>query len=526
MRRLALVFVLAALAACAPAAHARTFQYLGSFGSSGSNDGQFVDPWGVAIGANGTIFVSDRSRNRVTAFSYGGTLQGGFGSSGAGNGQFNAPSGLATDSSSGDVFVVDTGNSRVQRMTAGGGYVTQWGAAGGGNGQFSSPSGVATDLNWVYVADAGNLRVQKFGPSGAYVRQWANPDSAQFLTTDGARVHAATPLGSLRATSVFGDALADGGAPFSYGEVQRSGGLARDQRSPGLWWLEMAGNGPLAGVWALRRLADTGTVLEDVPLYGAASPATTVINGPGAIASDCRGTVVVVDRDGKRVERFGDPAAPPPPCSTPTSSLSATSLGFGQQAVSTVGPATAVELQAAGNGVDVSRISITGPNADDFLVSSDGCTGRTAWPGAPCTVKVRYAPNLVGPGSATLSITDATTQVTRDVSLTGTGVPAPAVVSGPPGPPGKDGKDGRDGRQATAATASCKIAKGRVSCVARPAGVKVSIVLVRGGKTFARGSGRGTVKLRVLRRLVKGTYGVRVSTATTSAGTALVIRRL
>ena len=85
-----------------------------------------------------------------------------WGSSGTGDGQFNAPLGVATDGN-GNVYVADTNNNRIQKFDASGTFLATWGIAGSGNGQFSDPTGVATHGSGdVYVADAGNNRIQKF----------------------------------------------------------------------------------------------------------------------------------------------------------------------------------------------------------------------------------------------------------------------------------------------------------------------------------------------------------------------------
>ena len=85
-----------------------------------------------------------------------------WGSSGSGNGQFVNPLGIGIDSS-GNCFVVDSGNSRIQKFTPAGAFATKWGSSGTGDGQFKSPNGVAIDSSgYVYVADEGGYRVQKF----------------------------------------------------------------------------------------------------------------------------------------------------------------------------------------------------------------------------------------------------------------------------------------------------------------------------------------------------------------------------
>src|SRR5215467_9472299 len=58
-----------------------------------------------------------------------------WGDSGSGDGQFNLPQGVAVDGS-GNVYVVDTWNSRIQKFTGDGTYLTQWGTLGTGIGQF------------------------------------------------------------------------------------------------------------------------------------------------------------------------------------------------------------------------------------------------------------------------------------------------------------------------------------------------------------------------------------------------------
>jgi DNA-binding beta-propeller fold protein YncE len=52
-----------------------------------------------------------------------------WGTSGSGNGQFNGPAGMALDAS-GNVYVADLGNNRIQKFTGAGVYLTKWGTLG------------------------------------------------------------------------------------------------------------------------------------------------------------------------------------------------------------------------------------------------------------------------------------------------------------------------------------------------------------------------------------------------------------
>lgn len=116
--------------------------YLNSFGSAGSGDGQFSDPEGMAFDAAGDIYVADAGNNRVQKFDAGGNYISQFGSQGSGDGQFRAPLAIAFDTT-GKIYVTDDANNRVQVFDANGNYLSQFGSQGTGNGQFNTPYGIA-----------------------------------------------------------------------------------------------------------------------------------------------------------------------------------------------------------------------------------------------------------------------------------------------------------------------------------------------------------------------------------------------
>jgi alpha-tubulin suppressor-like RCC1 family protein len=75
-------------------------------------------------------------------------------------------------------------------------------------------------------------------------------------------------------------------------------------------------------------------------------------------------------------------------------------------------------------GVHVSAVAIAGagPDADEFKVSDDGCSGRTVPSGGSCAVGVRFAPVAVGPAVATLRISSDTAAGATSVPLSGSGL--------------------------------------------------------------------------------------------------------
>ena len=159
----------------------------GSAGSQGSTDGtgsgaRFSKPMGVAVDANGNLYVSDNGNKTVRKVSAAGvvtTFAGSPGNQGSLDGtgsaaRFSNPTGTAIDAS-GNLYVADTLNSTIRKITPAGVVTTLAGLAGtfgsangtGSAASFNYPAGTAVDASGnTYVADTGNGVIRKVTPAG------------------------------------------------------------------------------------------------------------------------------------------------------------------------------------------------------------------------------------------------------------------------------------------------------------------------------------------------------------------------
>ncbi len=134
--------------------------------------GSFYEPWGVAVGPDGSVYVSDTWNHRIQKFTAEGDPLTSWGQYGqpfpedpVSKNYFWGPRGVAVDSR-GHVFVADTGNKRIAVFDEDGNYITEFGTQGFDPGQFDEPVDVAVaDDGTVYVTDTWNQRVQSFLPN-------------------------------------------------------------------------------------------------------------------------------------------------------------------------------------------------------------------------------------------------------------------------------------------------------------------------------------------------------------------------
>jgi len=147
-------------------------------GTISATFGTFVKANGIAVDANGFVYVTDSLNNCVQVFnaSYAPAATGiaapgkplnSFGTSGKGNGQFLQPTGITYEKISRQLAVADTLNGRVQFFSTAGVHQKTIGSFGAGPLKFTSPQAVAfeytsddSSLSHIYVVDSFQSNVQ------------------------------------------------------------------------------------------------------------------------------------------------------------------------------------------------------------------------------------------------------------------------------------------------------------------------------------------------------------------------------
>lgn len=119
-------------------AHSQVLQW-GSFGQF--HDGQFFQLESISVDDEGNVYVTDSGNARVQKFTSDGQFMGAWGVSGTDNGEFKKPTGIATYEN--NVYVVDTEQARIQVFDSTGKFLQSWGEFGSDHGELKKPTGIA-----------------------------------------------------------------------------------------------------------------------------------------------------------------------------------------------------------------------------------------------------------------------------------------------------------------------------------------------------------------------------------------------
>jgi uncharacterized repeat protein (TIGR01451 family) len=109
----------------------------------------------------------------------------------------------------------------------------------------------------------------------------------------------------------------------------------------------------------------------------------------------------------------------------PVASLSPSSINFGNVEIGTTSGHQTLTITNTGDSgqlLTISGTSITGVNAYDFAIASNGCLLGAVSAGASCQIQLTFTPTVAGLRSATLTVSDNAAGSPQTVGLSGTGV--------------------------------------------------------------------------------------------------------
>lgn len=146
---------------------------------SEAENGRLKSPVGIAISDDGNLFVSDSELGQVFSYDDDNDLRFAI------KDRLQRPTGITI--SGRRLYVTDTRQNKIVVYDPEGNYLSEFGARGNGPGEFNFPVQLSSDTS-LYVVDAMNFRIQRFDLAGNYISafgkagtaagSFANPKSA------------------------------------------------------------------------------------------------------------------------------------------------------------------------------------------------------------------------------------------------------------------------------------------------------------------------------------------------------------
>jgi phospholipase C len=299
-------FLVTALAAIAPGASAsmeasplaRAPGFRQAFGQH-----TLADPYGIAIGPGGDIWVADTGHDRIVEFTPSGRLMTSFG------GGLDQPEGIAA-SAVGRLWVADTGHDRVVEFSPAGQVLAAFGSAGSRPGQLDQPVALAVSASGdMWVADQGNSRVEEFSASGRYLGSIPVPTPAGVALDASGDIWVSSPSyaagNTVREFSAAGQPLQLlDTTQAGFGDLGDTGGIAIGPA--GLVFVAQPDYG-----W-VSVFSPDGSFYTEFGLRSDPAQSSEDLEFPQGVAVTASGQVWVADSGNNRIAEFGPVTTPPP----------------------------------------------------------------------------------------------------------------------------------------------------------------------------------------------------------------------
>ncbi len=128
-------------------------------------------------------------------------------------------------------------------------------------------------------------------------------------------------------------------------------------------------------------------------------------NATNLVAGDTNGNSDVFVRQRRPPQPTPTPTPTPTPVLKPAIIVSPNPVDFGSVPLGALGVTGSAAILSVGTGpAQVGAVSIGGPNAGDFLLSANPCTGTTLEPGASCVLGLLFIGTATGVRTAQLSV--------------------------------------------------------------------------------------------------------------------------
>lgn len=162
------------------------------------------------------------------------------------------------------------------------------------------------------------------------------------------------------------------------------------------------------------------------------SSATNLVQGDTNGNSD----IFVRDRRPPQPQPSPSPSPSPKPVVNAAIIVSPNPVDFGSVPIGTLGVSGSATILSVGTGpAQIGAVAISGPNAGDFLLSANPCTGTSLAPDASCVLGLLFIGTATGVRTALLSVASnaGPPEVVRLVAAVGVGILRLDPPSGPAG---------------------------------------------------------------------------------------------